>query len=99
MDQVKKLLLSLSASQRWAILICALAVVGGVFGLSHWQRESGMRPLYTALSPVDAGAIGHKLKESCVDYRVTENGMVLLAPAAQVPARGLEMQGLGPPQT
>src|SRR6266568_5545541 len=99
MDQVKKLLLSLTPSQRWAIVICALALVGGVFGLSHWQRESGMRPLYTALSPEDAGAIVQKLKESGVDYRVTENGTVLLVPDAKVPELRLEMAGLGLPKT
>jgi flagellar M-ring protein FliF len=99
MDQVKKLILSLSTSQRWAIVICALAVVGAVVGLSHWQRESGLRPLYTGLSPEDAGAIVQKLKESGVDYRVSENGTTLLVPDSKVPELRLEMAGLGLPKT
>jgi flagellar M-ring protein FliF len=99
MDQVKKLLLSLSTSQRWAIVICALAVVGAVFGLSHWQRETGLRPLYTGLSPEDAGAIVQKLKEAGIDYRVSENGTTLLVPDAKAPELRLEMAGLGLPKT
>src|SRR5579864_8259521 len=99
MDQVKKLLSSLSASQLTAIVICAAAVVGGVMWFSHWQRESGMRPLYTSLAPEDAGAIVLKLRESGVDYRVTDNGTTLMVPDAKAPELRLEMAGLGLPKT
>lgn len=57
MDQAKKLVSSLAPRQRWTILICALAVAAGVYAFTRWQRESGMRPLYTSLSAEDAGAI------------------------------------------
>jgi flagellar M-ring protein FliF len=99
MDQAKKLLASLSNAQRFAILFCAAAVVGGVMWFSHWQRESGMRPLYTSLAPEDAGAIVLKLRESGVDYRVTDNGTTLMVPDAKAPELRLQMAGLGLPKT
>jgi len=99
MDQAKKLLASLSIAQRLAILLSAVAVVAGVMWFSHWQRESGMRPLYTSLAPEDAGAIVAKLRESGVDYRVTENGTTLLVPDAKAPELRLQMAGLGLPKT
>jgi flagellar M-ring protein FliF len=98
MDQLKKLFSSLSAPQLTAIVMCAIAVVGGVMWFSRWQRESGLRPLYTSLSPEDASAMVQKLKESGVDYRVAENGTTLLVPEDKVPELRLEMAGLGLPQ-
>jgi flagellar M-ring protein FliF len=98
MNQVKKLLSSLSAQQLTAIVICAAAVAGGVIWFSHWQRESGLRPLYTSLAPEDAMAMVQKLKESGVDYRVADNGTTLLVPEDRVPELRLEMAGVGLPQ-
>lgn len=98
MNQLKKLFSSLSAQQLTAIVICAAAVVAGVVWFSHWQRESGLRPLYTSLAPEDAMAMVQKLKESGVDYRVADNGTTLLVPEDKVPELRLEMAGLGLPQ-
>ena len=77
----------------------AIAVVAGVMGFSRWQRESGMRPLYTGLAPEDASAIVQKLHEGGVDYKITNNGTELLAPEDKVPELRLEMAGLGLPKT
>ena len=81
------------------IVICALAVAGGVAWFSKYQRQSGLRPLYTSLSPEDASAIVQKLRESGVDYKVSDNGSALLVPEARVPELRLEMAGLGLPKT
>jgi len=99
MDQLKKLFSSLSVAQRIAILFAAVAVVGGVMWFSKYQRESGMRPLYTALAPEDAGAIVAKLRESGIDYKITENGTTLMVPDAKAPELRLQMAGLGLPKT
>ena len=99
MDQVKKLLSSLSVPQRIAILIAAVGVVAGVMWFSRFQHEAGLRPLYTSLSPEDASAMMQKLRESGTPYRVTDNGTTLLAPIDKVPELRLEMAGLGLPKT
>ncbi|MGA2881532.1 MAG: flagellar basal-body MS-ring/collar protein FliF [Bryobacteraceae bacterium] len=99
MDQAKKLLGALTPRQLATIAIVAIAVVAGVMGFSHWERESGMRPLYTGLAPEDANAIVQKMHEGGVDYRITNNGTELLAPEDKVPELRLEMAGLGLPKT
>ncbi|HEX6894894.1 MAG TPA: flagellar basal-body MS-ring/collar protein FliF, partial [Bryobacteraceae bacterium] len=99
MDQAKKLFSALSPRQMFTIVICALAVAGGVAWFSKYQRQSGLRPLYTSLSPEDASAIVQKLRESGVDYKVSDNGSALLVPEARVPELRLEMAGLGLPKT
>jgi flagellar M-ring protein FliF len=99
MDQAKKLLLALNPRQLVTIAIVAIAVVGGVMAFSHWERESGLRPLYTGLAPEDASAIVQKLHEGGVDYRISGNGSELLVPEDKVPELRLEMAGLGLPKT
>jgi len=99
MDQAKKLLGALTARQLTSILIAAIAVVGAVMGLSRWQRESGMRPLYTGLAPEDASAIVQKLREAGVDYKISNNGTELFAPEDRVPELRLQMAGSGLPKT
>ena len=99
MDQAKKLLSALTPRQLVTILIVAIAVAGGVMGFSRWERESGLKPLYTGLSPEDASAIVQKLHEGGFDYKITSNGTELLAPEDKVPELRLEMAGLGLPKT
>jgi flagellar M-ring protein FliF len=99
MDQAKKLLSALTPRQLATIVIVAIAVVAGVMGFSRWQRESGLKPLYTGLSPEDASAIVQKLHEGGFDYKITNNGTELLAPEDKVPELRLEMAGLGLPKT
>jgi flagellar M-ring protein FliF len=99
MDQFKKLLSALTPRQLTTIVITAIAVVGGVMGFSRWQRESGLKPLYTGLAPEDASAIVQKLREGGVDYKIVDNGSELLAPEDKVPELRLEMAGLGLPKT
>lgn len=99
MDQLKKLLASLPGRQLWTIVICTVAVGVGIMAFSRWQRENGMRPLYTSLSPEDASSMVQKLREGGVDYRISENGTTLLVPEDKVPELRLEMAGLGLPKT
>src|ERR1700730_10710453 len=99
MDQFKKLFGALTPRQLGTIVIVAIAVVAGVMGFSHWQRESGLKPLYTGLAPEDASAIVQKLREGGLDYKIVNNGTELLAPEDKVPELRLEMAGLGLPKT
>ncbi|HVO43735.1 MAG TPA: flagellar basal-body MS-ring/collar protein FliF, partial [Aggregatilineales bacterium] len=96
---MKKLLAALAPRQILTILIAALAVAGGVTWFSRWQRENGLRPLYTNLSPEDASAIVQKLHEGGIDYKVADNGTALLVPEDRVPELRLEMAGSGLPKT
>ncbi len=99
MDQAKKLLGALTPRQLVSIVIAAIAVVGAVMGLSRWERESGMRPLYTGLAPEDASAIVQKLREAGVDFKISSSGTEIMAPEDKVPELRLQMAGSGLPKT
>jgi flagellar M-ring protein FliF len=99
MDQFKKLYTDLSATQRITIVLAAIAVGAGLFSFARWRRESDFRPLYTTLASEDAGAVVQKLKETGVEYRLSENGSTVLVPSAKVAEMRLEMAAAGLPKS
>jgi flagellar M-ring protein FliF len=99
MEQLKKLIANLSAMQRVTIVLAALAVGAGLFELVRWKQESDFRPLYTTLASEDAGAVVQKLKESGVEFRLSENGSTVLVPSAKVAEVRLEMAAAGLPKS
>lgn len=99
MDQIYRLFASLSVRQRITIAVTALVVIAGIVFLSKWRTESDFRPIYTALSPEDAGAVVQKLKESGTEFRLSENGTSVLVPSGRVAELRLEMASAGLPKT
>ncbi len=96
---MKKILASLSIKQRVAILTAVLSAGAGLYYLAHWRREADFRPLFSALAPEDASGIVQKLKESGVDYRLSDEGTVVLAPSAKIPELRIGMAAAGLPRT
>ena len=72
MEQLKRILASLSMRQRISILVAMLAVGGGLAALVQWRKESDFKPLFTGLAPEDTAAVMQKLKESSTEYRIGE---------------------------
>src|SRR5579884_988508 len=99
MDQLKKLLATLTLQQKIGTGLAAIFIVGALAGLVHWNHERDFRPLFTGMSSEDAAAIVQKLKESGVDYRIAENGASVLVPGAKLDELRLEMAGAGLPKT
>src|SRR6266571_4150816 len=99
MEQLQKLVTNLSVMQRVSIVAVALAAGGGLYAFVRWKRESDFRPLYITLASEDAGAVVQKLKESGVEYRLSESGATVLVPSAKVAEMRLEMASEGLPKS
>lgn len=99
MGQLKKLLASLSLRQRISIAVAVVLVGASLWALINWKHERDFRPLYSGLSAEDAGAVVQKLRESGADYRLAENGAVVLAPEAKVAELRLQMAAAGLPKS
>jgi flagellar M-ring protein FliF len=99
MDQVNRIIGSLSARQLWTIILVAALVAGGVYGLTQWQREAGFRPLYTTLAPEDAALVVQHLKESGVAYRLSANSTIISVPEDRIPELRLDMAAAGLPKS
>ena len=96
---MKKILANLSLPQRITIGVVVVLVSVGIYGLVHWRREASFRPLFTGLAPEDAAGIVQKLKESGIDYRLPENGGVVLVPAERVAETRIALAAAGLPKT
>src|SRR5215467_14452846 len=99
MDPLIKLYSGLTARQRLAIAAAALATAAGIFGLVRFKRESDFRPLYTSMAPEDAAVVVQKLRETAVDYRLSENGSSVLVPSAKLAETRLTLAAAGLPKT
>ncbi len=89
----------LSVPQRITILISALLVVAGSFGLSRWQHESNFRPLYTSLAPEDAALVIQKIKEGSTEYRLSNGGTTISVPEDKVAELRLDLAAAGVPKS
>jgi flagellar M-ring protein FliF len=99
MDQIKRLLGSLNWKQMLSLVLAAAAVIGGLALFSRWNRERDFRPLYSSLAPEDAAGVVAKLRESGTEFRLSENGSMVLVPAARVAELRLQMAAAGLPKS
>jgi flagellar M-ring protein FliF len=99
MEQLKRLLASLSASQRWTILVATVLISAGLYSLVRWEKESAFRPLYTTLAPEDASVVIQKLKEGSTEYRLSNNGTTISVPEDKVAELRLELAAAGVPKS
>ncbi len=99
MDQFKKLLQNISIAQRIWIAAAALAVIGGISALSHWNQERDFKPLFTNVAAEDAGPMLAKLRETGIEYRLEDNGATVLVASARVAELRIEMASAGLPKS
>ena len=99
MNEIKRLLESLSWKQILSLVLAVGAVLGFLVLLSRWSRERDFRPLFSALSPEDAGAVLAKVRESGVDFRLSENGSSVLVPSGRIAELRLQLAAGGVPKS
>lgn len=99
MDQLKKLLASLSLKQKISIGVAAAVMIAALYAFTSWHREQDFKPLYTGVAPEDAAAIVQKIKEAGSEYRLSDTGGVISVPSAKVAELRLEMASAGLPKS
>ena len=99
MDPLFKLLSGLTVRQRITIALTAILTSAGIFGFTYWKRESDFRPLYTSMAPEDAAGVVQKLRESGVDFRLSESGSSVLVPSSKLAESRLALAAAGLPKT
>ena len=99
MNQLTQLWTKLTWSQRIWIAATALAVIGGLAELNHWNQERDFKALLTGLAPEDAGTVTAKLRELNVEYRLGDNGSSISVPSEKVAEARLQLASAGLPKT
>lgn len=98
MNQLRQLFDQLSLQQKLLILVAACMVAGGIFFGIRWNKDRDLRPMFASLTPEDAAAVVEKLRVANVDYKVADNGDVLV-PSARVAELRLDMAAAGLPRS
>ncbi len=96
---MRTLLDRFSWKQRIWIAAAALAVIGSVMTLVHWNQERDFEPLFTGLAAEDAGNLVAKLRESGVEFRLADNGSTVLVPSSRVAEVRLQIASTGLPKS
>jgi flagellar M-ring protein FliF len=99
MDQLQRLMQRLSWRQRILILAAGIAVLAAITSLSRWNRERDFAPLFSGLSAEDAGLLVARLKESGIEYRLSDSGGVVRVPSGLVAETRLQMAAAGIPRS
>src|SRR5262249_46790111 len=77
----------------------AIAVVGGISALAHFNSERDFKALFTGVAVEDAGPLLAKLREAGADYRLSDNGTTVMVPSARVAELRIEMASAGLPKS
>src|SRR4051794_34368153 len=96
---MKSLLATLTNGQKLSILAAILAVGGGIYWFLHWSAEKDFKPLYSGVAAEDAGSVITKLKETGVEYRVSDGGATISVRSAHVAETRLQMAAFGLPKS
>lgn len=99
MEQFRKLLSSLSVRQKAFIGLAAVLVLAAIYGFTTWRRDVDFKPLYTGVAAEDAGTIIQKIRESGVEYRLSDSGGVISVPSASVAELRLQLAAAGLPKS
>ena len=99
MGQTTALIKGLSLTQRVSIVAAAVAVVAGSVAFVHWKHEGDFRALYTSMAPEDAAGVVQKLRETGVEYRLSENGSTVMVPSEKSAESRLALAAAGLPKT
>ena len=98
-DQFRNLITGLTMLQRGSIIAAVLIAGGGIAAVMHYHTENDFKPLYSAMAPEDAAAVVQKLKESGTDYRLADNGGVVLVASAKLAESRLTLASAGLPKS
>jgi len=99
MEQVKKLVSDLTIIQRASVGIAVLLAGATIAAVVHYRTESDFRALYTGMAPEDAAPVVQKLRESGVDYRLSDNGGSVLVPSEHLADSRLTLAAAGLPKS
>lgn len=98
LDQARKFWNNLPRTSRGVFLAVVAGILLVTSLLTYLSVRPQFHPLFTNLSPEDAGQVVQKLKEQGVPYRLSEDGRSVLVPRQQVHELRLSMAAEGLPQ-
>lgn len=98
MGDFTRLIASFTLRQKITIAAAAVLILAGLWYAVRWNKERDLRPLFTNVGAEDSGALVERLRASNVEYRVSDDGTILV-PSQRVAELRLDMAAAGLPRT
>jgi flagellar M-ring protein FliF len=95
--QLKTVFGSMTPAKVFTLLAVISITIAGLVILITWSGTSDFQPLYSNLTPEDAGAILTRLKEKKIPYKVSANRDSILVPSDELYEIRLELASQGLP--
>jgi flagellar M-ring protein FliF len=95
--QLKTVFGSMTPAKMFTLLAVISVTMAGFVILVTWSGTSDFQPLYSNLTPEDAGAILTRLKEKKIPYKVSANRDSILVPSDELYEIRLELASQGLP--
>jgi flagellar M-ring protein FliF len=99
LDILKKFWQARNSQQKTNILIVTAIFVATCVLIFTWASRPDFKPLYTNLSPKDAGAIAKKLLEEKIPYKLEDQGNTILVPQRYLYETRLKLASSGLPES
>lgn len=87
----------LTSTQQAIVAAGAVGTIVALVALAVWAQRPEYAPLYTGLSPEDAGAVTSRLRDAKTPYELTDGGSTILVARNQVYDTRLTMASQGLP--
>ncbi len=96
--QLGRILKGLSPAKKMALAILIIASLAGIITMVSWSGSSEYAPLFTKLTPEDAGEILTRLREQKIPYRLNGNGGTIEIPQDKIYETRLNLASEGLPR-
>ncbi|MBL9213439.1 MAG: flagellar M-ring protein FliF, partial [Opitutaceae bacterium] len=87
----------LGLNQRVSLIVAAIAVVGGLFGVVMWSQRPDYQLLYGRMGEKDAAAVISHLQSQNIPHQVTAGGSAVQVPSKLVHKIRMDLAGKGLP--
>jgi flagellar M-ring protein FliF len=96
--QVKNIFSRMTTSQMVSFVMLMIITIGGLFFFISWAGQPDYQPLFSGMSPEDAGSVIDHLREDRIQYKIAENGNTILVPKEKVYELRMSLASKGLPQ-
>jgi flagellar M-ring protein FliF len=98
LKQLRAIIQTMSAGKMMALFILIAMTVAGVVVVISWSGSVDMAPLYSNLTPEDAGEVVAILREKKVDYQLSHDGSTIQIPRENLYEVRMDLAAQGLPK-
>ncbi len=98
LKQLRAIIQTMSAGKMMALFLLIAMTVAGIVVLISWSGSADMAPLYSNMTPEDAGEVVAILREKKIEYQLSHDGGTIQIPREKLYEVRMDMAAQGLPR-